>query len=424
MKKTFLTLLSAAALAVSAAPAVPSPAPAPAAPARPAVPVPPMLKMTLPEVIYAVPGIESNIYFENVVDTAVYRNYAYEVRCLRGAQGEHRWFWTPTEKDAGKSFDLELRLFNDYGMVVSAKCKVVVAGPAADPKQKFTLALLAASGVNCGYPAHLLGVMREKGFANYTPIGSHAGGGKPVVPGGVAHDGYGGFSWNSFLTRWAYSFEELPGPQNKAEEEQMRALGVTKLPKSQAYRLRSPLLRLKDGKPVLDIPAWLNKINGGKAPDYIVIQLGGNDMFGARPEQLDEKVAKVMENARTLLGELRKHAPQAVIGVATEPCGCGQDGFGANYGCAQSKYQFRRNAQRYNRELDALIKGLKDPRIVILPLHQSIDPENSFLTGSFKAHARSEKKVKRDRNALHASMEGGRQFGDAIASWLIKQREK
>ena len=185
----------------------------------------------------------------------------------RGTQGELRWFWTPADEDAGRSFELELRLFNDYGLVLSGKCQVAVAAKAAHPRRKFTLALLADSGVNCEYPARLLEVMREQGFTNYTPVGSHAGGGRPVVPGGVAHDGYGGFAWASFLSRCSYSVEELPEAQNKAEEEQMRALGVHDLPKSQAYRLRSPLLRLENGKPVPDIPAWLQKINKGKAPD-------------------------------------------------------------------------------------------------------------------------------------------------------------
>ena len=33
---------------------------------------PPNLKMMLPKVIYAVPGIESNIYFENIIDLRRY----------------------------------------------------------------------------------------------------------------------------------------------------------------------------------------------------------------------------------------------------------------------------------------------------------------------------------------------------------------
>lgn len=423
MKKTFPVLFLAALLCGAAA------APAAEAPAKPAAvtalpPVPPALKLALPEVIYAAPGIESNIYFENVVDSAVFRNYAYEVRCSRGSQGETRWFWTPSEQDAGKSFDLELRIINDYGVILSGKCKIFVAGKPASPEKKITLSLLADSGIGCQYPEHLAKVMRERGFVNYTPIGSHNGVGKAAKGNEVMHDGYGGFTWRCFFARWYYSEEELPNAQTKAEAEQMRALGVVKIPLTRAFLLRSPLLRLENGKPVLDIPGWLKKINQGNAPDFIVIELGGNDIFAGRPENLDEKVATVMNNARHLLDVLRKHAPNAVIGVCTAPCGCGQDGFAANYQCRQSQVQFRRNAQRYNRELTELIKSLNDPRISIVPLHQNIDPENSYIDGLVQAHARSARKVKKFKNALHPSKEGGYQLGDAIACWLLKQLEK
>ena len=381
--------------------------------------LPPFLKLDLPEVIYAVPGIECNIYFENVLDTAVYSNYVCEVRCERGTQGEHRWFWTPDKEDAGAAFDLELSVINDYGKLLSGKCKVVVAAEAVAPERNFTLSLLADSGVGCRYPDHILKVMREYGFANYTPVGSHSKAGKTAGVGEAMHDGYGGFSWKCFLNRWCYSVEELPDVQNEAEAEQMRAIGVVDVPKSNAYRLRSPLLKLVEGKVVADLPGWLQKINGGNAPDYIVIELGGNDIFKARPEEIDEKVAQVMENASKLLAELRKVAPQALIGVTTCPLGCGQDGFGKNYDCMQSRYQYRRNAHRYNRELIELIRNLGDERIVIVPIHQAIDPVGSYVTVEIPAHARSSRSVIRFNNGLHPTLEGGYQLGDAIASWLM-----
>jgi lysophospholipase L1-like esterase len=384
-------------------------------------PVPPFLKSGLPEIIYAVPGIECNIYFENVLDTAVYKNYACEVRCERGTQGEHRWFWTPDKTDAGAVFDLELSVFNDYGKMLSSSCKIVVAAEAAEPERKFTLSLLADSGVGCRYPDHILQVMQEQGFVNYTPVGSHSGAGKMAEPGEAMHDGYGGFSWKCFLNRWLYSVEELPEVQNEAEAEQMRVLGVVDTPKSNAYRLRSPLLKLVEGKVTADLPGWLQKINGGNAPDYIVIQLGGNDIFMPRPEELDEKIVQVMENASKLLAELRKLAPRARIGVTTCPLGCGQDGFGKNYDCMQSRFQYRRNAHRYNREITELVRNLGDEGITIIPLHQAIDPVDSYVTIETKAHARSSRNVIRFNNGLHPTREGGFQLGDAIASWLITQ---
>lgn len=382
----------------------------------------PMLKLMLPETIYAVPGIESCIYFRNVIDSAVPEAYAYEVFCDRGTQEKSRWVWTPGEEDAGRSFELELRLFNDYGMAVSGKTRIVVADLPADPERKITLALLADSGVGCKYAEHLLAVMRSGGFPNYTPVGSHAGHGRAPEPGGIAHDGYGGFSWNCFLSRWLYSEEELPQAQNEAERQQMQSFGIVKLPKSD-WRLHSPLLRLENEKKILDIPGWLARINGGKEPDFIVIELGGNDMFCCRAEDLDARVAEVMGHAGTLLRELRRNAPGSVIGVASSLLGCSQDGFGANYGCRQSEYQFRRSIHRYNRELTELIRGMGDSKTMIIPLHQAIDPENSYLAADLPAHARTERKVRRQTNALHATQEGGSQLGDALYCWLRKQLE-
>ena len=54
--------------------------------------------LQLTEKIYAVPGIECNIYFNNVVTAINYRNYAYEVRCDIGRTDSDRWRVTPEEK--------------------------------------------------------------------------------------------------------------------------------------------------------------------------------------------------------------------------------------------------------------------------------------------------------------------------------------
>ena len=386
---------------------------------------PPHLKMMLPEVIYAAPGIESNIYFDYIIDSATPRAYAFEVKCERGTHGTKRWFWTPDKADSGKSFDLELRVFNDYGRVLTGKCKVVVAGEPVDYNKKITLALLADSGTNSEYPAHLMQVMRQNGFANYTPVGKHSGGGRPVVPGGLAHDGYGGFSWNCFLDRWYYMESDLPKTQTQAEREQMEAIGVKKdVRPGWEYMLRSPLVKIVNGKKTVDVPGWFNEINQGKAPDFIVIQLGGNDMFSATEDDLEERIEKITGNARRLIAVLRQHAPESVIGITSSPLGCSQDGFGANYKCLQSHYQYSRNMQRYNRALDQMIRELKDSKIGLIPLHQALDPEGSFLRKSYPVFARSSKQTVRDSNALHFSKEGGYQVGDAIYCWLRKQLEK
>ena len=416
-------------------------APAPAAPAAkaevkpasglPAVPTeirtaitPPGMYLMLPEMIYAAPRFETNIFFENVVDTANINAYAIEVKCPVGKHYTNRWAWTPRAEDAGKTFELEMRLFNDHGLVISGKTRIYVAKEPADYKKPIRLALLGDSLLLCKYPEHLRDVMLKSGFVNYVPVGSYTPSGEIPKPGDMAHDAYGGFAWGDFLKRWKYSIHVVNGIQDKAEREQMLALGVINVPKSDDYRMRSPLLRLENGKPVLDIPMWLKRINNGKSPDFIIIELGGNDVFSASAQRLDEYVASSMKNARTLLARLRKHAPESQIAVTTGQVGCSQDAFGYNYNCSQSSYQYRRNIQRYNREITKLVKELNDPAIELVPIHQCIDSVNSYIKKSRPHHNRSKGSFMMDVNALHPNLEGGYQVGDALYAWLRKKLEK
>ena len=385
---------------------------------------PPELHLALPETIYAVPKLETNIFFENVVDTANINAYAIEVKCQVGTQYVNRWSWVPRQEDAGKTFELELRLFNDYGLVISGKTQIYVAREPADYNKSIHLALLGDSLLLCKYPEHLRDNMIKGGFVNYVPVGSYTPSGEIPKPGDMAHDAYGGFAWSDFLKRWRYSVHVLEGIQDKAEREQILALGVINVPKSDDYRMRSPLLRLENGKPVLDIPMWLKRINDGKSPEFIIIELGGNDVFSASSAQSAEYVASAMKNARILLAELRKHAPESMIGVTTGQAGCSQDGFGFNYGCRQSQFQYRRNIQFYNREISKLLKELNDPAIELVPIHHCIDSVNSYIKKSRPVHRRSSINKEIDVNALHPNQEGGYQVGDAIYCWLRKKLEK
>ena len=83
-----------------------------------------------------------------------------------------------------------------------------------------------------------------------------------------------------------------------------------------------------------------------------------------------------------------------------------------------------RRAPKGEREDRPQRKDRKDPGIRIVPLHQSIDPHNSYLYAWPKVHARSKARLRIDNNALHASLEGGAQMADAICGWLLKQLEK
>ena len=48
-------------------------------------------RLQLPEKIYAIPGIECNLYFENLFLTINPANFAFEVKCTKGRCDEKRW---------------------------------------------------------------------------------------------------------------------------------------------------------------------------------------------------------------------------------------------------------------------------------------------------------------------------------------------
>ena len=392
--------------------------------AQEANPYAPVLK--LPEVVYAAPEVECNIYYANVFSSVAPQNYAYVVKCAVGKQENHRWTWFPQPADAGKSFDLTMEIFSDAGRVASAKCKIQVAANAKNPERKFTLALLAASTVNSGYPQYLMELMHSRGFKNYTPVGTYAGIGEPLEPGKAACDGYGGWGWHTFLHQWSYSTSEYQNIQDEAEKAQMKLLGVADVKRNNEYRLRSPLLKAEKGKVVVDIQGWFNRINNGKAPDFILIDLGYNDVFSCTEEKLAPTLERdVLPQMKRMVAELRKAAPNATIGITVPPLGSGsQDAFGNNYGCKQSKFQYWRNERAYGALVLRFVAELNDPEIFAIPCNHCIDPEGSYPARQVPIHSRTGEKVVRQSNALHFNAAGGRQMADALYAWLRSQMER
>jgi lysophospholipase L1-like esterase len=276
-----------------------------------------------------------------------------------------------------------------------------------------TLALLGDSLTNCGYQDRLLEYMQSAGFSGFRPIGSRTGpSASPVgtfTPGKAAHDGYGGYTYESFLVRYAYAVDEIDNLQADAERQQLKELGV-KIPPGQEWRrhlLKSPLVRMDGAKKTVDVQGWFDRINRGSAPDVILIVLGANDVFmrksdGKFPNGRDVKT-KISGDINRLVDILRAAAPQAIIALATTPSGGVQKAFKTNYGNLRTDYEFRSNALFFARLLDEVVSARRDPRIVLVPLHHALDHVKAYP----------------ENNALHPTFEGSKMLGSALYAWMV-----
>lgn len=380
----------------------------------------------MPKRLYAAPGVECNVYFDGALDTVTPWRYAYEAECKVGRCERFRWCWKPLREDAGKIVPLTLRALDDDGVVAETSlCVQVVRLPVTASDRTITLALLGASISNSGYPQRVMKLMRENGYPNYTPVGSHSGRGKPVEPRGIAYDGYGGFRWGDFLRRWWARESDLPQEQLKAEEEALQAGDKCFKILPESYRLKSPLLHVGDtGRPELDLQGWFDRINGGTPPDIITVVLAANDVFHSRPSDVSKRLDETFADAMSLLTALRKAAPKAHIGVGLFPPCSDQDAFAENYGCLQSAAQYRRNVFAYNRRMIELDLIRRDGNMSLIPLNCALDTVNSFPRKTVLAHANSTESVLRTMNALHPLPCGGEQLGDAFFAWLANRVEK
>ena len=359
----------------------------------------------IPKDIYAVEGEECNIYFKNVFLAVNHANFVFDVTCKAGKQEVKRWTFVPGKADGGKSYKLTLKVYNCREELVAEDFTTVHVSKAdAGVGKSVSILMVGDSLTNATfYPQRLHDLCAMSKAPELQMIGSHAGSGRVVKAGGVAHEGYGGWRWNTFLTKYN------PKPNPKARY---------------AYAASSKFLFPKaDGKGVeFSFKKYLEKYNNGKTPDVITFQLGVNDVFHSTAENLEKNIAGILANADKLISAFRKEAPNALIGVGFVTAGANQDAFGNNYKCNQTAWGYYRNSFRLNQAMNKHFADYSDKNVVMIPANTNLDCENNFPARNAAVNARNENSFYlKQNNGVHPAPAGYRQMGDTYYAWLKYQ---
>lgn len=361
---------------------VPVPAAAVHKPVAAIEPRAPIGAVYLPPRLYAVPGQELNIYFDNLY--VMPPAGSVEVCAGVGVHLQDRFQFIPKPEETG-THPVRLEWRDAAGnLTASAETEIVVA-PAAVAPRSVKVLMIGDSLTNATiYPRHIAGALRADKF-EVSFVGSHAGNGKPAAEDGVVHEGYGGWQFSHFVNRWT------PGD---------------------AFRAKSPFLA---GPGKLDIPGFFAKKGG--VPDVITVLLGVNDIAACTRETLPAKLESISRDADTLLNALAEAAPKAKIGVGLiPPPAASQDAFGFNYTTRINRVQYLRNTFALWQMMEK--KYRNHPRFELVPVNVNIDCRNNYPVRKTPYNAQNPETYMMQNNAVHPAASGYRQIGDSFYFWM------
>ncbi|MCC9605805.1 SGNH/GDSL hydrolase family protein [Blastopirellula sp. JC732] len=345
------------------------------------------LQLTLPPVGYATVGAEMNVYFDNLVLADDSQELKFVVTSDLGTTESRRWTATPTEDQIG-DHNWQVEVLKGDQSLAKGTMRWHVSPAQVKTPREVSLLLIGDSLTHATlYPNEIAQRLDYSGLSKWTMFGTH----RPTNAGpGVAHEGYGGWTWESFLKRYVAK-PDLAKRQHS-----------------------SPFVFLDEKEPKLNISKYLEEACQGKTPDYVVIFLGINDCFRADsqdPVKLDQHIDRVLQNADAFLQAFHQAAPETEFGLCLCTPGNSRDeAFTANY---QDKYTRDGWKRIQHRLVQRQLKhfGGDHPlhdQLEIIPLELNLDTIDGYPSN----------------NAVHPNAAGYKQIGASIHAWLMAQLTK
>ncbi len=345
--------------------------------------LPTPLRLTLPQTLYAVEGVETTLEGRNAVLSPKPETLQFAIESALGTTQEGVWKLSATRAQAGThSLNVLVRDSAGRALEKTYTSLRVIPSNAGEGRDIALLVVGDSLTSQTHYPTEIARLFALPGNPTLEMLGSQRS-----EPNGlkVAHEGYGGWSWARFNTFISTKPPEPGKPQ--------RSPFVFAAPSPEAPAQ-------------LDVARYLKENCGGRSPDYVTFLLGINDCFGLTanpPDKLEAGITEMLKQADILLAAFHKAAPQAELGVClTTPPNTNEAAFVANY---KTKYPRWNWCQVQHRLVERQLKHLEGremEKIFVIPTELNLDTSKGYPPN----------------NAVHPNPEGYAQIGRSIYAWV------
>ena len=342
-------------------------------------------EIILPSTLYSVAGKEVSLYYDNAImqdgKDFVWRTSASASSGTMQNLNE-RFKWVPAGAVTSGNLTVEA-IGKNSGAVLSSKT-IALRSAASSAGSGLTkkVIVIGDSLINAGAITHTLldlAAADVMGVALYGTRGS----------GSNKHEG-----------RPGWSIPDYTGPGRTAEVP----------PNPNPFWING----------VLDFSGYL-QANSIPTPDWVIIQLGINDVFGQDSDAAAVALAQSYFNLLDgLISSIKAAAPGTKVALMIpSPPSYDQDSFGLSEALNTTRYRFKRNILLWARELVTKYSGQEASRVYIVPSNLSLDVVNNMSrTDVAPVNSRSSVTVARQSNGVHPAAEGYRQLGDALWAFL------
>jgi lysophospholipase L1-like esterase len=328
------------------------------------------VEMSLPDKIYGLVGQELNIYYDNIMNDKDTK-YDFDVTCDIGMQYEKFFRVLPTT--AG-NYPISIKVYDNGVEKFEITSTIIIKGVTVGNGVTKSMLVIGDSTTASNtaltklYESFIADVM------NLTLIGT-----KGVAP--IKHEGLSGWKASKFYTEAESPFV-FSGVFNFSQYMTTNALAT---------------------------------------PDYVVINLGINDVFDANAGDIASKSETILTQYQGMIDSIKAYNANIKIGLClTIPPNYSQDPFGKSYFNGVTRWRCKKNNFEFVKALITRFKGKEGLGIYLIPLNVNIDTKNNYAFENEQINARNTTMVlvPTAHSGVHPAESGYWQIADTYWYWL------